>query len=425
MHLILFLGKKQQYDHAKKDFMDLLSTVDKKTLEQGWKKTKKEIDQDPRYKGVKVIADREAFYKEFLHEPSDKPLVTQDVLPTALLDKKARQEASLRERQEQVQKEREANERAYKNQKSHLMHGESETVLKTMMIDLVKSHTARWEDHEAVLQNDPRFSQVILSPSECSALFHRHTRDLLDKAVHALHALLDTIVRPDSNWKSVFPTIEQDPRVLRLEKSSSELESLFNAYKKGRMDKMRRDFTDALKECTFMDFHVRQALQSASLEHKGTKELNLDQIWPFINLDEISAILEVRLEFEIHSLERQTVSGNGNSKKRKRQHDSRVHSHTCRSNSSRKRRRARSHFSHACGWSCFLIQYILYYLQLPAHMCLTRASLSSMTLDPIEPNTVIKTCPRPGLNPVIGRMSWSPIIREVSPNSRRRFQSMP
>lgn len=96
---------------------------------------------DPRYSAVNSSSLRESLFTQFLSSSSSTTTTKESANPdTTKLDRWARAAASLKERELQVQKEKEKLEKNSNFAKRVLGKDEGEREFKSLLIDFVKDH---------------------------------------------------------------------------------------------------------------------------------------------------------------------------------------------------------------------------------------------------------------------------------------------
>lgn len=108
--------------------------------DSSWRKVQRDIDNDPRYKIISSSTEREDIFREYL-----KQLREQDRDKQAKLERKAREDASLREREETVRRERASQRRDMERARGSLRRDESVTIFKSLLVDSVRNHNVRIE----------------------------------------------------------------------------------------------------------------------------------------------------------------------------------------------------------------------------------------------------------------------------------------
>ena len=222
-------------------------------------------------------------------------------------------ESALREREEQVRRQKQELGRENQGKRNRLIKEESTTLFKTMLTDLIKNHqivkslssstSSAWNACKALLsQSDPsRWNSIIdsksLHESELDSLFQTHCKNLLQKHLQAFHSLIQEIT--GSNILMPFSEIQDvilaDPRTIRLDLKEDEIQELYEAHQNERKAQSKEGLEACLKENAFIRFHVKQAVQSVhvkAVEQLGLKEAAVGEEWKEMSLEDIKKVIQ-------------------------------------------------------------------------------------------------------------------------------------
>ena len=247
-------------------------------------------------------------------------------------DKKAREAASLRERENQVRRERERNEREAGKSRLGADREDSERRLRTLYIDAVRDHEvsslvtfislpytswaltvpnlnqAQWDNEVVSLARDPRFDAPGLSNVDKRHLFDAHLDELYTKRLTTAEALFARHAPAlNTPLDDVLPSITPDPAITRLNVSPTRLAQLYESWASRRRDKARADLMALLGESAFVEYwgRMRKEGQARAADGKnvldnvdqddeeGGGEADLKAMAAAIDLKEVHAVLQV------------------------------------------------------------------------------------------------------------------------------------
>uniref|UniRef100_A0AAR2L013 Transcription elongation regulator 1 n=1 Tax=Pygocentrus nattereri TaxID=42514 RepID=A0AAR2L013_PYGNA len=253
-------NSKNRGDKVKQDFFELLSDhhVDG---QQRWSKVKEKMETDPRYKAVETSAAREELFKSFV-EKLTKSLNSEKEKE---LEKQARIEASLRERERTVQRFRSEQTKEIDREREQHKREEAVQHFKALMSDMVRSSDATWSETRRSLRKDHRWeSSSLLEREEKERLFNEHIEALTKKKKELFRQLLDeTAVTLTSTWKEVKKSIKDDPRCLKFSSSDRKKQREFEDYIKDKHITAKADFRTLLKETKFITYKSRKLIQES------------------------------------------------------------------------------------------------------------------------------------------------------------------
>jgi len=137
--------------------------------------------------------------------------------------------------------------------------------------------------------SDYRWQQCkVLTESEMKSLFDEHIKTLFEKRLKAFNDLLQEVLNknPIIEWLELYPAIEDDPRVVKLQKEEEELEKLFNEYKIEFNKNVEINFKKLLEENSFIEYQIKQEVINSVNENEADNKYT-------ITIDEIEEIIKV------------------------------------------------------------------------------------------------------------------------------------
>lgn len=299
--------KKERHDaevrETKPGFMDLLKET-KIADKEEWKDVKRRIDRDERYRAVRSSTDKELWFKEHMTELAKQR--SKEDSEKNRQDRKAREQAALAAREAEAQKQRRELEYSQRKAVGGYRREEAERELASLLVDLVRSHDARFQDMLPRLQRDERWSRIrgAIDEQKIEMAYSDHLQSLWRKRLRAFHDVLDRLVGKGTQFDDVWPSIRHEQAVARLEKSEDEIRSLFTEYMGSQSQKNEKSFMDALAANNFLQFHVRNAVLTvegevheeqeklgAKAESTSNVKVTDDKIWEHIDIDEVHAVL--------------------------------------------------------------------------------------------------------------------------------------
>uniref|UniRef100_A0A8B9KJF6 Transcription elongation regulator 1 n=1 Tax=Astyanax mexicanus TaxID=7994 RepID=A0A8B9KJF6_ASTMX len=254
-------NSKNRGEKVKQDFFELLSDyhVDG---QQRWSKVKEKMETDPRYKAVETSAAREELFKSFVEKLSKNSSAEKE----REMEKQARIEASLRERERTVQRFRSEQTKEIDREREQHKREEAIQHFKALMSDMVRSSDATWSDTRRSLRKDHRWeTSSLLEREEKERLFNEHIEALTKKKKELFRQLLDeaSIVTLTSTWKEVKKNIKDDPRCIKFSSSDRKRQREFEDYIKDKHITAKADFRTLLKETKFITYKSRRLIQES------------------------------------------------------------------------------------------------------------------------------------------------------------------
>ncbi|KAF4091294.1 hypothetical protein AMELA_G00035390 [Ameiurus melas] len=254
-------NSKNRGEKVRQDFFELLSDyhVDG---QQRWSKVKEKMETDPRYKAVETSAAREELFKSFV----EKLAKNSNSEKEKELEKQARIEASLRERERTVQRFRSEQTKEIDREREQHKREEAVQHFKALMSDMVRSSDASWSETRRSLRKDHRWeSSSLLEREEKERLFNEHIEALTKKKKELFRQLLDetTMITLTSTWKEVKKSIKEDPRCIKFSSSDRKKQREFEDYIKDKHISAKADFRTLLKETKFITYKSRKLIQES------------------------------------------------------------------------------------------------------------------------------------------------------------------
>uniref|UniRef100_A0A672QFN6 Transcription elongation regulator 1 n=1 Tax=Sinocyclocheilus grahami TaxID=75366 RepID=A0A672QFN6_SINGR len=256
-------NSKNRGEKVKQDFFELLSDyhVDG---QQRWSKVKEKMETDPRYKAVETSAVREELFKEYVERLAK---VSEKYMHEIIeLEKQARIEASLRERERMVQRFRSEQTKEIDREREQHKREEAVQNFKALLSDMVKSSDANWSETRRTLRKDHRWeSSSLLERDEKERLFNEHIEALAKKKKELFRQLLDetTSINLMTSWKEVKKLIKEDPRCIKFSSSDRKRQREFGDYIKDKYITAKADFRTLLKETKFITYKSRKLMQES------------------------------------------------------------------------------------------------------------------------------------------------------------------
>ncbi|KAG1924692.1 transcription elongation regulator 1-like isoform X2 [Pimephales promelas] len=275
-------NSKNRGEKVKQDFFELLSDyhVDG---QQRWSKVKEKMETDPRYKAVETSAAREELFKNYVERLAKNPNSEKE----KELEKQARIEASLRERERMVQRFRSEQTKEIDREREQHKREEAVQHFKALMSDMVKTPDAAWSDTRRSLRKDHRWeSSSLLERDEKERLFNEHIEALAKKKKEHFRQLLDetTSITLMTSWKEVKKLIKEDPRCIKFSSSDRKRQREFSDYVKDKYITAKADFRTLLKETKFITYKSHKLMQESE-QHLSDIEKILEKDKRYLVLD--------------------------------------------------------------------------------------------------------------------------------------------
>ncbi|KAK9509007.1 hypothetical protein O3M35_006424 [Rhynocoris fuscipes] len=342
--------KVQKRDQIKKDFMNLLKESDEVDRHSRWGDVKKKLDSDPRYKAVDSSSTREDWFREYIkhlkderkrekdkkerdrerksrdrgdrgdrdkrrdEEKENKPDKDNDDVEMKergdgeeeeeeetqqereakealeAQEKAARVEASLREREREVQKALAVHLRDRDTEREHHKHDEAVQHFNALLADLVRNCELGWREAKRQLRKDHRWELAsLLDREEKEKLFNAHIEQLTQKKKEKFRELLNETPECtlSSSWKEVRKAIKDDPRYSKFSSSDRKCEREFKEYIKDKLVAAKTDLRELLQE-TKLITHKSNALVEENESHMREIEEMLEKDKRYLVLEHIA-----------------------------------------------------------------------------------------------------------------------------------------
>lgn len=156
-------------------------------------------------------------------EPEEDENLEEQQRKQKELERQLRAEASMREREKEVQRTLAGHLRERDNKREHHKKGEAIGHFNALLTDLVRNADLTWKEVKRQLRKDHRFPMIeaALERDERERLFNEHVHGLEKKKRDKFREMLDEIPNVDfsSSWKDVKRLIRDDPRYLKYNSS--------------------------------------------------------------------------------------------------------------------------------------------------------------------------------------------------------------
>ncbi|XP_014259176.1 transcription elongation regulator 1-like isoform X1 [Cimex lectularius] len=316
--------KVQKRDQVKKDFITMLKESSEVDRHSRWSEVKKKLDSDPRYKAVDSSMQREDWFREFIkhlkderkrekdrkerdrerkerggsrreeekeNKPSEKDIDEEEMKAEEeeeakekeALEKQARVEASLREREKEVQRTLAVHLRDRDTEREHHKHDEAVQHFNALLADLVRNCELGWREAKRQLRKDHRWELAsLVGREEKESYFNLHIEQLTMKKKEKFRELLNETPECSlsSTWKEIRKIIKDDPRYSKFSSSDRKCEREFKEYIKDKLVAAKVDLRELLQE-TKLITHKSNALVNDNESHMKEIEemLEKDKRW--------------------------------------------------------------------------------------------------------------------------------------------------
>ncbi|XP_032885877.1 transcription elongation regulator 1 isoform X2 [Amblyraja radiata] len=262
---------KSRTEKIKGNFFDMLSEhhLDSQLR---WSKVKEKFESDSRYKAVDSSGLREDFFKQYMeklakHIDSDKEKE---------LERQARIETSLREREREVLKARSEQTKEIDREREQHKREEAIQNFKALLSDMVRSSDVTWSDTRRSLRKDHRWeSASLLEREEKEKIFSEHIEALTKKKREHFRQLLDetSAITLTSTWKEVKKVIKEDPRCIKFSSSDRKKQREFEEYIRDKYITAKADFRTLLKETKFVTYRSKKLLHESDQHLKDIERI--------------------------------------------------------------------------------------------------------------------------------------------------------
>eukprot|EP00833_Pecoramyces_ruminatium_P010349 jgi/Orpsp1_1/1184381/evm.model.c7180000089291.1 len=288
----------ERKEKDKASFMELLKETKEITADSSWRTIKHIINKDKRYDLLSSSEREDCFYdyRKLLRKENDKQKDNEKIL-----ERKRREEISLREREREVKKEKYYREKEVKNNRLKTEANYARIQFQSLLIDYIRNHNITWEKKKESLKQDYRWQQCkVLTEAEMKALFSEHLKTLFEKRLKSFNELLEKMLNknPVIEWIELYPLIEDDPKVVKLQKSEEELESLFNKYKAEFNKNVEINFKKLLEENSFIEYQIKQEVINSINENEADNKytITIEEIEEIIKSDHRYTLMSVQKE---------------------------------------------------------------------------------------------------------------------------------
>ncbi|XP_071949292.1 transcription elongation regulator 1-like [Antedon mediterranea] len=245
-------------EKLKADFVALLEEQDDITNKSRWSKIKEYLNSDPRYKAVDSSSQREVWFKQYQE--------TMDKQANKAHEKQKRAEASIRQREKEVQMARSEQLKELDRERDQYKKDEAIQHFKALLADLVRDADASWRETRKQLKKDHRYELArLLERDEKEKLFNEHVNSLLQRRRDKFRRLLDETsgVTLTSSWKEVKRKIKEDKRYTKFYVSDRMKEHEFYDYLKERYNTAKADFKVLMKETKSITHKSKKLLEES------------------------------------------------------------------------------------------------------------------------------------------------------------------
>ncbi|GFR29138.1 transcription elongation regulator 1 [Trichonephila clavata] len=255
--------RSSQKEKAKKGFIEMLKEhrgLDKHTR---WTDVKKAFADDLRYKAVESSSLRDEWFKEYVGTARNQVRESEEDVNKEW-EKQERVEASIREREKEVQRTLSTHLRERDKERELHKHDEAIQHFKALLTDLVRSPDVSFHEVKKILRKDHRWDMVgELSREERERVFEEHVNHLCRKKKEKFRELLDETPEIDltSTWKEIKRLIKDDPRCSKFSSSDRKCEKEFKEYLKDRLVTAKADFRELLKETKIITYKSRKLIE--------------------------------------------------------------------------------------------------------------------------------------------------------------------
>ena len=198
------------------------------------------------------------------------------------LERQACIEASLREREREVQKARSEQTKEIDREREQHKREEAIQNFKALLSDMIRSSDVSWSDTRRTLQKDHRWeSGSLLEREEKEKLFNEHIEALTKKKREHFRQLLDetSAITLTSTWKEVKKIIKEDPRRIKFSSSDRKKQREFEEYIRDKYITAKADFRTLLKEIKFITYRSKKLIQESDQHLKDVEKILQNDKW--------------------------------------------------------------------------------------------------------------------------------------------------
>ncbi len=284
--------KYKEKEKIKKEFLSLLKETKNLHRHSSWTETKKLIENDSKYKAVDSSSKREDWFRDYIKNLDSVPSSPskeqkeedngneegeEDEEKRKEKEKKERAEASIKEREKEVNEQMSKIRNERDKEREQLKYEEAIEGFKALLTDLVKSSDSSWKEQKKPLKRDPRWDLCkLLEKEEKVKLFDDHIRMLRSKKKDQFYALLDETqgVTLSSTWKEVKKLIKNDSRYEKLSQFSDlKLDKEFGNYILEKYQKAKNDLKQLLLETKIITYKSLNMIKETPQHLKDIEEI--------------------------------------------------------------------------------------------------------------------------------------------------------
>ncbi|GFY56020.1 transcription elongation regulator 1 [Trichonephila inaurata madagascariensis] len=195
-------------------------------------------------------------------------------------EKLERVEASIREREKEVQRTLSTHLRERDKERELHKHDEAIQHFRALLADLVRSTDVSFHEVKKILRRDHRWVMVgELTREERERVFEEHINILYRKKKEKFRELLDETpeVDLDSTWKEIKRLIKNDPRCFKFSSNDRKCEKEFKEYLKDKLLAAKADFRELLKETKMITYKSRKLIEETDHLTRIEKVLQNDR----------------------------------------------------------------------------------------------------------------------------------------------------
>ncbi|XP_050430254.1 transcription elongation regulator 1 [Adelges cooleyi] len=335
--------KTMRREQARKQFIELLKEHNEIDRHTRWPDIKKKLDHDSRYKAVDSSTLREDYFMDYIrilkderkrekereHRDKDKHShkrdkrdkeekesrkseskqeeksdeIDQDETKDSKDSKEARIEASLKEREKEVQRTLAVHLKHRENEREQHKHDEAVVHFNALLADLVRSNDMSWKEAKRQLRKDSRYELAdSLDSEEKEKLYKVHVEEITKRKKEKFREMLNEIndLTLDSSWKEIRKQIKEDVRYVRFSSSDRKCEKEFREYLKDRVVIAKNEFKNLLMETKLITHLSNAKLQENNEGYLKEVEDILSKDKRYLFLDSLA---EERTELIISYIE--------------------------------------------------------------------------------------------------------------------------
>ncbi|XP_070540573.1 transcription elongation regulator 1-like [Ptychodera flava] len=272
-------GRSRQ-EKTKADFFALLADCKAIEKHSKWSHIKKtDISSDSRYKAVDDKKVREQWFLEYLGSKF------KEINENA--ERQKRIEASIREREREVQKTRSEQLKELDRERDQHKKDEATQHFKALLADLVRDSDAVWRETRRQLRKDHRWDLAqLLEREEKEKFFQEHIDALSKRKREQFKQLLDeSEISMTATWKEARRMIKDDPRFIKFSSSDRKREREFSDYLRDKFIAAKAEFRSLLKETKFITYKSSQLMKDTDGHHLSDIEQILEKDKRYIVLE--------------------------------------------------------------------------------------------------------------------------------------------